>query len=84
MAKILKFKDGREYEVLEESGKYYVCKNNERFRRSDSDIESVTEKKEEKKQEEEWEDIHLEEEPVKEEKKKSAKANSKRSKKGEE
>lgn len=82
MEKILKFKDGREYDVLEESGKYYVCKGGCRFRRSDSDIESVVTKKKEEKKEVEWEDVQIEEEPIEEEQK-PVKVNRRRSKKGE-
>lgn len=86
MAKIIKFKDGREYEVLEESGKYYVCEDGLRFRKSDADIESVSKKKIEKQQEEEWADVDFSDPaPEKEEpKKKSVKTNSRKAKKGEE
>ena len=79
----LKFKDGRVYKLASEKGKYYTSKSGLHFRKSDPDILSVKEIKEEPK-EAAWKDIDFEEEPLeKEEKKVKKPAKQKKEKKGE-
>ena len=67
MKRVLKLKSGQEYDVVEQTGKYYICADGTQFRILNPDIESVKDVKE--KKEEKWVDLSDEEiVPAKEEK----------------